>query len=55
MLVGLKSGANIPLTSADPELNAYLECYIDLKTDDRTLVLTDEYAPVEFFANKALK
>ena len=55
MLVGLKSGANIPLTSADPELNAYLECYIDVKTDDRTLVLTDEYAPVEFFANKALK
>ncbi len=55
MLIGLKSDKNFPLVSSDGELNAFLEGYYVLETDGETLILTDEYAPVEFFATKALR
>ena len=55
MLIGLKSDKNLPLVSADSELNTYLEGYYALESDAEALILTDEYAPVEFFASKALR
>ena len=55
MLVGLKS----PLSLAHPdsipgELKKYLSRKINLKTIGAGDVLTDEYAPVEFYASKVL-
>jgi spermidine synthase len=55
MLVGIKSGAGVSLSSLDPELNSYLQHLYLLEVPPSTSVLTDEYAPVEFFASKALK
>lgn len=55
MLVGMKSDKKIGLQSSDPELNGYLQHFYPFTIPAETPVLTDEFAPVEFFASRALK
>ncbi len=54
MLVALKSTDKPDFRSKDPELNAYLQHRINLPGIDKAEILTDEYAPVEYFASKVL-
>jgi predicted membrane-bound spermidine synthase len=53
MLIGLKSNKPFRLESSDPELNEYLQ-HAFIPDFEGGIILTDEYAPVEFFAVKAL-
>jgi len=55
MLVGLKSKKEISLSSDNPELNNYLLHHYPMQPSDQAKILTDEYAPVEYFAASALK
>lgn len=55
MLVGLKSDKPVRLESTNAEYNSYLTHYYPMEVPPGTAVLTDEYAPVEFFASRALK
>jgi spermidine synthase len=55
MLVGLKSEKSYGSTSDDPEINSFLSHFIELELSDQAFILTDEYAPVEYFASKGLK
>jgi spermidine synthase len=55
MLVGLKADEEVKLTSGDPEMSGYLSHYLPLDPSPDAVILTDEYAPVEFYASKALK
>lgn len=55
MLVGLKSEKPYDLTSDDPEINAFLSHFIELELSDKAFILTDEYAPVEYFASRGLR
>ena len=55
MLVGLKSPLSLALPDSIPdELKKYLSRQIDLKTIGAGEVLTDEFAPVEYYASKVL-
>jgi len=54
MLVGLKSTVEPVLISENPELNGYLQNRITTLLQKDENVLSDEYAPVEYFASKAL-
>lgn len=55
MIVGLKSSLKVPLESDDPELQKYLSHIVTLDIPSDLPVLTDEYAPVDFYTNKLLK
>jgi hypothetical protein len=55
MLVGLKSERPYDLTSDDPEINAFLSHFIELELSGEAFILTDEYAPVEYFASRGLR
>jgi len=55
MLVGLKSEKKISLSSDDPELNSYLQHHYPMPNSNQVEILTDEYAPVEYFASRALE
>ncbi len=55
MLVGIKSGKEFSTTSVKPELNKYLSHLVKTKIPDNLPVLTDEYAPVEYYTSKVLK
>lgn len=55
MLVGLKSETGATLASGDPEMSEYLSHHYQMDPLPGTIILTDEYAPVEYFASKALK
>jgi len=54
MLVGLKSPIEPVLISDNPELNGYLQNRIIGLFQKDENILSDEYAPVEYFASKAL-
>jgi spermidine synthase len=54
MLVGLKSKEKPRFISENEEMNQYLSHFISVEPIVRIDVLTDEYAPVEYFASKAL-
>ncbi len=54
MLVGLKSGVKPALNSKDEQLNKYLSHLVKIKIDDDLPILTDDYAPVEYYTSKAL-
>lgn len=54
MLVGLKSNEKPVFVSDKEEINQYLSHYISVEPVNGIEVLTDEYAPVEYFASKAL-
>jgi len=53
MLVALKSTTIPEFKSENKELNSYLE-HLYIPTFDDGIILTDEYAPVEYFAVRAL-
>jgi len=55
MLVGLKSTVTPEFNSNNEELNKYLNHLFKDNLPSDCEVLTDEYAPVEFFAAKGLK
>ena len=55
MLIGLKTDRPIPLESGIPELNGYLMHHYPVPADEGAELFTDEYAPVEYFAAKALR
>ncbi len=54
LLVGLKSQIKPEFTSENEELNRFLNHLISIDPGSEAIVLTDEYAPVEFYASKAL-
>lgn len=55
MLIGLKSPLATPVNnSIDEQLKEYLSRNVDLESIGKGEVLTDEYAPVEYFASKVL-
>ncbi|HPE57290.1 MAG TPA: fused MFS/spermidine synthase [Bacteroidales bacterium] len=54
MLVAMKSAQPFDFTSPDPELDDYLRHKVTLKGVDKSQILTDEYAPVEYYASKVL-
>jgi hypothetical protein len=53
-LVALKSSASPSFLNEDPELQAYLNSRITIEINDDTPILTDDHAPVEYYAMKAL-
>ncbi len=55
ILVGLKSDEGVNFYSQDPKITEYLSHYFELDLNDNIKVLTDEYAPVEYFTSKVLK
>ncbi len=55
MLVGLKSSAEPRFISADTAFNKYLQHRITSEIQNDQEILTDEYAPVEYYTSKALK
>jgi len=55
MLVGLKTKIQFPFSSPNQELNKYLSHYVTAKISENLPVLTDEFAPVEYYTSKILK
>ena len=55
MLVGLKSTIKPELSSDKQQLNNFLSHLIEVKTFDNDIIITDEFAPVEYYASKVLK
>jgi spermidine synthase len=55
MLVGLKTNKQFSMTDANRELNEFLSHKLETKIPQNLPVLTDEYAPVEYYTSKALK
>jgi hypothetical protein len=55
MLIGLKSSKQVSMTDENPELNSYLSHVLEIKIPQNLPVLTDEYAPVEYYTSKAIK
>lgn len=53
-MVALKSERLPSFSNPDPMLNEFLSHKIDIEIPSDVLILTDEYAPVEFFAMKIL-
>jgi len=54
MLVAIKSSDKISLQDADPILNEYLHHAWKHKIDEDTPVLTDDFAPVDYYISKAI-
>jgi spermidine synthase len=54
MLVALKSDSTVSFSSLNTELDEYLQHHISISGTDGAEILTDEYAPVEYFASKVL-
>jgi len=55
MLVGLKSQVKPELNSEKTQLNEFLSNLIEVKSTEKDFIITDEFAPVEYFAAKVLK
>jgi hypothetical protein len=54
MLVGLKSAVRPSLTSDDDELNKFLSHLVRIDIEEDLPILTDDFAPVEYYTSKAL-
>jgi spermidine synthase len=54
MLVGLKSQLKPELVSENEKQNGFLSNLVEIKTSKKDLIMTDEFAPVEYFASKVL-
>lgn len=54
MLVASKSAKPFNFKNTDPELDAYLQHKIKLQGVDDSQILTDEFAPVEYFASRVM-
>ncbi len=55
MLVGLKSSKQFSMTDTDNEINKFLSHRLEIAIPQNLPVLTDEYAPVEYYTSKAIK
>jgi len=55
ILVALKNHLQPTFHSNDAELDAYLQTLVSLQIEDNIPVLTDEYAPVDYFALQSLE
>jgi len=55
ILLAVKSSDVPVMTSADPEITAFLQHDVTGLVGASLPVLTDEYAPVDFYTNKAIK
>jgi hypothetical protein len=55
ILLAVKSSANPAMTNDDPEITEYLQHDVTGLVGESLPVLTDEYAPVDFYTNKAIK
>jgi spermidine synthase len=53
-LVAIKSDKAAPFINDDAVLQSYLNSRVDIIIPDNTPILTDDFAPVEYFAMKAL-
>ena len=53
-LVALKSDDKVTFTNSDKTLNSYLMNRVEPEIPEGTLILSDNYAPVEYFAKKSL-
>jgi predicted membrane-bound spermidine synthase len=54
LLIGLKSSIKPEFSSDNEELNNYLSHLIDVEIRNSVQILTDEFAPVEYYASRAL-
>lgn len=54
ILVALKSKDNQNFNDADPELNEYLQHLWKKEINDDTPILTDDFAPVDFYISKTI-
>lgn len=54
MIVALKNPSLAAFSSPDPELNNFLSHRISFKIRNELPVLTDDYAPVEYYASKSI-
>jgi len=54
MIVALKDKASPNLTNPDKALNDFLSHQIQLEINEEIPVLTDDYAPVEYYANRTM-
>lgn len=55
MLVALKNGKDVKLDSFDPEYDQYLKNIVRKKIPQDLPVLTDDYAPVDYYTNKMIR
>ncbi len=49
VLVAFKNKTDIDLTSEDQEINSYLKNYREINLDSDAIILTDDYAPVDYY------
>ena len=49
VLVAFKNKPDIGLVSEDQEINSYLSNYREINIDSSAIILTDDYAPVDYF------
>jgi spermidine synthase len=54
MIVAIKDKTPPELISPDEELNAFLSHHIQLEIRKELPILTDDYAPVEYYANRSM-
>jgi spermidine synthase len=54
MLVGLKTDVKPSLISDNKELNAFLSHLVKINIEEDLPILTDDFAPVEYYTSKAL-
>lgn len=54
ILIALKSKDNQNFNDADPELNEYLQHLWKKEIDDDVPILTDDFAPVDFYISKTI-
>lgn len=54
MLVGLKSDIKPSLNSEDEEINKFLTHLVKINIEEDLPILTDDFAPVEYYTSKAL-
>jgi spermidine synthase len=54
MIVALKDATTPEINNPDPELNTFLSHKVQLKIRNGIPVLTDDYAPVEYYANRSM-
>ena len=49
VLIAFKNNTDIDLISEDQEINSYLKNYQEIDLDPGAIILTDDYAPVDYF------
>ena len=55
IMVAVKSDREPVMENDDPEINGYLSREVSSLVEKNLPVLTDDYAPVDFYTNKAIR